>query len=184
MPERVEREAADTGALPATEPHPAPIFDTGPFPEPLPASSGSVWSRPAPGAEPPAPAAPSAGDEPRPAGAGPVAVPAQHRFLKRWQLLVALLAVWIPAAAIGLGLFSWWYTLAEKTPAVFVVFVYVTGCAAAGLLLATVRGRPLVSAFAIAALSAVFASAMAAAPLYGHYYCQVKSPCLAGILPY
>ena len=25
----------DTGALPVTEPHPAPIFDTGPHPEPI-----------------------------------------------------------------------------------------------------------------------------------------------------
>ena len=37
MPDRL-----DTGALPVTEPHPSPIFDTGPHPDPLAALGGLV----------------------------------------------------------------------------------------------------------------------------------------------
>lgn len=40
------------------------------------------------------------------------------------------------------------------------------------------------SAVAIALISAVFAAAVAAAPLYGHYYCQHVERCAAGVLPY
>lgn len=108
----------------------------------------------------------------------------QYQFLKWWQLALVLLAVWIPAAGIGLGLFSWWYALADKTPAVFVVLVYAVVCMVAGLIVAMVGEKPLVSAVAIALMSAVFASAVAAAPLYGHYYCQHVSRCVAGVLPY
>lgn len=178
---------ADTGAMPETEPHPAPIFDTGPHPRPLPGSSASVWSRPAAGAE--AFGAGQLGADTPTGGAEPQVVPAavspagQYHFLKRWKLALVFIAVWIPAAGAGLGLFAWWYALPDKTPAVFVVFGYVVVCTVAGLMLATVPDRPLASAFALAVLSAVFVSALAAAPLYGHYYCQVRGPCAAGILP-
>lgn len=167
----------DTAALPETEPHPAPIFDTGPHPHPLPGPLAAVEPSAATDTEP-------AGGQPRPVPAAPIVVPAQYHFLKWWQLVLALIAVWIPAAGVGLGLFTWWHSLVDKTPAVFVVFSYVAACTVAGLMLAMVRDRPLVTAFAIAVMSAVFASALATAPLYGYYYCQVKSPCLAGIIPY
>lgn len=155
-------------SAPETEPHYAPIFDTGPHPAPLPGSPVLVAEQP-----PQAPAA-----------SPPVVVPAQYHLLKWWKLVLALVAVWVPAAGVGLGLFSWWYSLVDKTPAVFVVLVYAVLCTVVGLMLAMVPGKPLVSAFAIAVMTAVFASAVAAAPLYGHYYCQVKAPCLAGIIPY
>ena len=50
-------------------------------------------------------------------------------------------------------------------------------------MLAMMQDRPLVSALAIAVMSAVFAS-VAAAPLYGYYYCQRTPHCLIGIIPY
>jgi hypothetical protein len=62
-------------------------------------------------------------------------------------------------------------------------------CTVGGLMLAMVQDRPLVSALAIAVMSAVFASVAAAAPLYGYYYyyyyyCQRMPHCLIGIIPY
>ncbi|MFL0178422.1 MULTISPECIES: hypothetical protein [unclassified Mycobacterium] len=180
-------ETTDTGSLPMTEPHMAPIFDTGPHPVPLPGPAEAL-DEPVTGDEP------IAWPEPEGAAAAPASTPVkppkpvvltgQYQFLKWWQLALVLLAVWIPAAGIGLGLFSWWYSLADKTPAVFVVLVYAVVCMVAGLIVAMVGEKPLVSAVAIALMSAVFAAAVAAAPLYGHYYCQHVSRCVAGIIPY
>ncbi len=186
--------------LPETEPHAAPIFDTGPHPQPLPSLPATAWSLsgldPGPAepgssvavADPDGVDKPAAAEQSPPTGRMPapasVLVPGQYHFLKWWKLLLVLAAVWIPAAGVGLALFSWWYTLFDKTPAVFVVLVYLVVCTVAALMMAMVPGKPLVSAFAIAMMSAVFVSALAAAPLYGHYYCQVKGPCVAGIIPY
>ena len=39
-----------------------------------------------------------------------------------------ILGVWIAAAVFGLGLFYWWYHTVDKTPAVFIVLVYVVAC--------------------------------------------------------
>jgi hypothetical protein len=158
-------------SLPETEPHPAPIFDTGPHPQPLESSSTNS----APAGDP---------EHASPAPAQSVVVPGHYHFLPWWKLVLVMAAVWVPAAAIGLGLFSWWYSLADKTPAVFVLLVYIVACTVGALMLAMVQNKPLVAALAIAVMTAVFASTVAAAPLYGHYYCQVKSPCLAGIIPY
>ncbi|MGH3562096.1 MAG: hypothetical protein ACRDTN_09965 [Mycobacterium sp.] len=193
-------------ALPETEPYPAPIFDTGPHSEPLAGFSATAWSLSAADAErtdsgssvavaePGNPDTPSSGADSLPSQplskplvvpAASVVVPGQYHFLKWWKLVLVLVAVWIPAAGVGLGLFYWWYQSFDKTPAVFVVLIYVVVCTVAGLMMAMVQDNPLVSALAIAVMSAVFASAVAAAPLYGHYYCQqVKSPCVAGIVPY
>lgn len=159
-------------AAPETEPDLAPIFDTGPHPAPLP---GRFESNPD---------VTPVSTQPRSVPAASVVVSGQDHFLKWWQLVLVLGAVWIPAAAVGLGLFAWWYSLVDKTPAVFVVGVYVAVCIVAALILAIVGDKPLVSALAIALLSAVFASAVAAAPLYGHYFCKVQSHCLLSIIPY
>lgn len=173
---------------PETGPDAAPIFDTGPHPQPLPTawSADPGWpaatadSGPIPPPAPP-PAQPTA--QPTVVPATAAGDPGRHD-LRRWKLALALLAVWLPAAGVGLALFSWWHSLIDKTPAVYLTLVYVVGCAVVALLLAMVADRPLVSAFAVAVMSAVFASAVAAAPLYGHYYCQVQGPCVAGIIPY
>ncbi|HEX7322046.1 MAG TPA: hypothetical protein VF299_03790 [Mycobacterium sp.] len=129
---------------------------------------------------------PAVGDQ-RPETTAPVISPSQDRFLKWWRLILLLVAVWIPAAGIGLSLFYWWHSLFDKTPAVFAVFVYVVVCTVAAMLLAMAQGardNPLFAGLAIALMSAVPASVVAAAVLYGHYYCQQVSPCVAGILPY
>lgn len=167
----LDRDRTDTGALAQTEPHSAPIFDTGPHPQPLPpleVKRAVAVIDPDPRAVPPA----------------SLSVQSRYRFLKWWKLAAVLVAVWIPAAGVGVAMFSWWFSLADKTPAVLAVLVYVVVCTVCGLILAMAGERPLFSALAIAVLSAVFASAVAAAPLYGHRYCQVKSPCIAGIIPY
>ena len=68
---------------------------------------------------------------------------------------------------------------------VFVVLVFVVVSAVAGLILAMVPGRPLVSALAIALVSAVFAAVVGAAPVYGKFYCEhSQRHCLVGVLPY
>ncbi|WP_293054347.1 hypothetical protein [Mycobacterium sp.] len=127
------------------------------------------------GAEPVAPPAP------------PLAVPSRYHYLKWWQLVLTLIAVWLPAAAIGPGLFYWWThdMSPHKTPVVFVTFVYAVVCVVAGLTLAMVPDRPLLSALAIAMMSALFASVAAAAPFYGSFYCaHTTAPCLLGVVPH
>ena len=193
--------------MPKTEAY-TPIFDTGAQPraepeliEPKPPARRRWWRRrsdasaiqtvdepassPAPVAEtPPAEAPPS---EPLHAPAPPVAVPGRYHYVKWWQFILMLLAVWVPAAAIGAGLFYWWShdNSKSKSVVVFVVLVYVVACTVAGLMLAMVPDRPLVSVLAIAMISAAFASVVAAAPLYGAFYCDhSQSRCLMGVIPY
>lgn len=189
----------DTGALPMTEPTAAPIFDTGPFPEALQSAAAEAAGETAfellpeptwqtgqwvggdavgvsPGAAGPA------------APARSVVVPGQYTAVKWWQLLGVLAAVWLPAGAIGAGLYYWWVTEIDKAPAIFVTLVYVVACTVGGLVLAMSSNKPLVAAAAIAVMTAVFASLAVAAPFYGRYYCQVIEQqggrCLAGIVPY
>ncbi|OBG74597.1 hypothetical protein [Mycobacterium sp. E3305] len=114
----------------------------------------------------------------------PVTVPGRYLYLKWWKLLLVTLGVWCLAAVLGLGLFYWWYHSADATPALFVVLVYVVACAVAGVLLAMVEGRPLVSALALAVMSGPFASLAAAAPLLGYYHCARVGHCLVGLIPY
>ena len=180
-------DTTDTGSLPMTEPHWPPSFETGPHPTPLPGPADEPTAEPD-GRREPEPDNPTT--EPLPTQAKPakppkpVVVTGQYQFLKWWQLTLVLVAVWIPAAGIGLGLFSWWFSLVDKTPAVFAVVVYATVCIVAGLIVAMVGEKPLVSAVAIALMSAVFAAAVAAAPLYGHYFCLHVDRCLGGLIPY
>jgi hypothetical protein len=198
----------DTQSMPKTEPY-TPTFDTGAHqkaepeliePEP-PARRRRWWHRRSDTsateladepASSPVPAAPTATSDALPSGAlhapaPPIAVPGRYHHVKWWQFVLALLAVWVPAAAIGAGLYYWWTHdhSVHKTAVVFVVLVYVVVCTVAGLMLAMVPDRPLVSALAIAMMSAVFASVVAAAPLYGAFYCDhSQRPCLMGIIPY
>jgi hypothetical protein len=110
-----------------------------------------------------------------------------YHYVKWWQFILVLLAVWIPAGGMGAGLFYWWShdNSRHKTVVVFVVLVYVVVSAVAGLILATVPDRPLVSALAIAMISAVFAAVIGAAPVYGKFYCEhSQRHCLMNVLPY
>jgi len=113
-----------------------------------------------------------------------VTVPGRYRYLKWWQLAPVLLGGWVVAAVLGLGLFYWWYHSVDKTPAVFMVLVYVVACTVGGVLLAMAEGKPLISALSLAVMSGPFASVAAAAPLYGFYYCARLGHCLVGIVPY
>lgn len=113
-----------------------------------------------------------------------VTVPGRYQYLKWWKLVLVLLGVWILVAEVGLWLFYWWYHSIDKTPALFTVLVYVVACAVGGVLLAMVQGRPLISALSLAVMSGPFASLIAAAPLYGYYYCVRTGHCLIGVIPY
>jgi hypothetical protein len=113
-----------------------------------------------------------------------VTVPGRYLYLKWWKLVLVILGVWIAVAEVGLSLFYWWYHSIDKTPAVFMVLVYVVACAVGGVMLAMVQGRPLISALSVAVMSGPFAAVAAAAPLYGYYYCARVGHCLVGIIPY
>src|SRR5262249_8413811 len=70
--------------------------------------------------------------------------------LKRWTFVAVVAAVWVVSAAIGLGLFYWWFNSINKTPAVFIVLVYLVMCVVAALIAAMAGGRPAMSALSIA----------------------------------
>jgi hypothetical protein len=101
--------------------------------------------------------------------AHPVVVPGSNQYLKRWTFVLVVLGVWIAAAAVGLGLYYWWYNSIDKTAAVFVVMVYIVVCTVGSLLIAMVQNKPMMAALAIALMSAPLASTGAAAALYGGY---------------
>lgn len=202
-----DNNGVDTASMPKTEPY-TPIFDTGALQraepeliEPKPPARRRWWRRwrsDTSAIQPvdelmssPAPAAEIGTDDALSgslhAPAPPITVPGRYFSLKWWQFILMLLAVWVPAAAIGAGLFYWWThdPSSHKTAVVFVVLVYVVVCMVTGLMLAMVPDRPLVSALAIAMISAVFASVVAAAPLYGAFYCDhSQRPCLMGVIPH
>jgi hypothetical protein len=176
----------DTESMPMTEPY-KPTFDTGVHPkaepeliEPEPpARRRRWWRRRSDPTLTEAPAEVPVTDD----------VPAVdlYHYVKWWQFILVLLAVWIPAGGIGAGLFYWWShdNSRHKTVVVFVVLVYGVVSAVAGLILATVPDRPLVSALAIAMISAVFAAVIGAAPVYGKFYCEhSQRHCLMNVLPY
>jgi hypothetical protein len=118
------------------------------------------------------------------AAAVPVNVPGRYQYVKVWKLLLVLVGVWLVATVIGLGLFYWWHHAIDKTGPDYTVLVYVVASAVAGVILAMAEGKPVVSALAMAVITGPFASVIAAAPLYGHYYCQRLGPCFGGVLPY
>ena len=116
-----------------------------------------------------------------------IAVPDGYHCVRWWQLVLVLLAVWVPAGVIGAGLFYWWSHDASKhkTTVVFVVLAYVVVSTVAGLILAVVPDRPVVSALALAMISVLFASVVGAAPVYGKFYCDHSHRhCAGGVLPY
>jgi len=192
-------ERVETELMPLTEPY-KPTFDTG-LPQraepeliepeaPTPRHrwwhrcSGEAAAEPASGV---IPTAYTETDAPPSEAIPATAVAGQYQYLKWWKFILMLLAVWFPAGAVGVGLFYWWSHDASKhkTAVVFVVLAYVVVCTVAGLILAMVADRPLVSALAIALLSTVFASVIAAAPVYGKFYCEhSQRHCVAGVLPY
>jgi hypothetical protein len=114
----------------------------------------------------------------------PEVVAGTYQYLKRWTFVLVVLGVWIIGAACGLGLYYWWFHSLDKTPPVFVVLLFVIVCTVSSLLTAMVRDKPLVSALAIALMSAPLAAVGAAAVLHGLYFCEHVSRCLVGLIPY
>ena len=174
---------ADKTSLPSTEPHHAPIFDTGPHPQVLRSltdepeaevSGPSIAFSELAGFDTDSFLHPVNGSS----HAEPVVVPpavtaateSTHQFVKRWQFVFIVAAVWVLAAAAGLGFYFWWYTSLNKTPAVFFVLIYLIVCSVASLLISMVQNRPSVTALAIALMSAPLASVATAALLHGAYY--------------
>jgi hypothetical protein len=147
-----ETQSRETLAGEPTVPY-VPTFDTGDF---------EAQPDPAPMTE----AAPS---EPTAPPAQPVIVAGTYHYLKRWTFVLVVAGSWIVAAAIGAGLYYWWYHTMNKTWPVFVVLLYLIVCTVGSLLIAMVQNKPLVSALAIAVMSAPLASTAAAAALYGAY---------------
>lgn len=175
----------DTG--PQSEPLHTPHSDSGPTSEAetrSPSAEPDELADPEPGHAPGATPDESPAAEELPAPAHSVTVPGRYFYLRWWKLLLVVAAVWVVAAVIGAGLFSWWYQSLNKTPVLFFVLVYVVVCTVGGLMLAMVPGKPLLTALAIAVLSAVFASLAAAAPLYGHSFCERAKHCIVGVIPY
>lgn len=154
-----------------------PVFDTGGFaavdsdpikplaaePEPDITGTSEAWSEPGAYVD-------DAHSEPLPPPANPLVVPSTYHYLKRWRFVLVVAGTWLAAAAVGLGLFYWWYHSVDKTWPVFAVLTYVVVCTVASLIAAMVPDKPLVSALSIALMSAPFASMAAAASLYGAYF--------------
>jgi hypothetical protein len=164
-----DQRESDTLADEPTAPY-LPTFDTDAFaaqpakPEPTVAPEPDA----PPTVDPPA-VIEEAPSEPIAVPAHPVVVPGSFQYLKRWTFVLVVAGVWLVAAAIGAGLYYWWYHSMDKTPSVFVVLVYLVVCSVGSLLVAMVQNKPLVSAVAIAMMSAPLASTAAAAALYGAY---------------
>jgi hypothetical protein len=188
----------DRASNPGTEPFVPDFEDTGTqgFVPDF-SDSEDAGSQPAPAAaEKPSEAAPEAtaaaeqdseedlGTESVGAQVQSVTVPGRYQYLKWWKLVLVILGVWIATAEVGLSLFYWWYHTMHKTPAAFMVLVYVVACAVGGVMLAMVQGRPVISALSIAVMSGPLGSVAAAAPLYGYYYCERVGHCLVGVVPY
>ncbi len=98
--------------------------------------------------------------------------------------MLTLVAVWIPAAAIGVGLYYWWFNSLDKTWPVFVVLIFVVVCTLGALLAAMVEGKPLAAAVSIALMAAPLAAVAGASVLHGSYFCDRVGHCLVGLIPY
>ncbi len=111
-------------------------------------------------------------------------LPGGHQYLKRWKFVLVVAGVWIVSAAIGVGLYYWWFDSLDKTAPVFVVLVFLVVSTVGSLLAAMVQNKPLVSALSIGLMSAPLAAVGGAAVLHGIYFCERASRCLVGLIPY
>jgi hypothetical protein len=173
------REPVDAGpdTQPSLEARPDPFEPLAAHPEPTAAHPEPTAARPQHaatavdtrrGPQPPLEAPPPPAQLPEQLPAQPVAVPGQYHYLKRWTFVQVLIGVWIPAALIGLLLYYWFHSI-DKTPAVFLLLVVIVVSTVGGQLMAMVDHKPLITAVAIAVMSAPFAATAAAAALHGAY---------------
>ncbi len=152
-------------ANPSTEPHVAPIFDTGPHPDPLQPAIG-------PDTDPfghPVTVDPGLGWPPA-APAAPVAVPGGYQFVRRWMFALILAGTSVLAGASGAGFYHWWYVALSKTLPVFGILLFLVACMLASLLVSMISDRPQLTALALALMAAPLAAMGAAAVLHGAYY--------------
>ncbi|MCV7206599.1 hypothetical protein B7435_15100 [Mycolicibacterium peregrinum] len=110
--------------------------------------------------------APSA---PLPAPAPSVVVEGSYLSVKWWTFVGVLAGVWFVSAAAGAGLYYYWYQSVDKTWPVFAALAYVVVTTVGALLASTAQRKPVVSALAIALMSAPVAAMAAAAVFYGAY---------------
>ena len=172
MPNSTEQ---DTLPGEPTQPY-APIF-TGEFPAlPDPVQPLAAERDPVHGTEAPT--------GPLPPVVQPEVVAGTYQYLKRWVFVLVVAGVWIVGAGCGLGLYYWWFGSLDKTLPVFTVLLFLIVSSVGGLLAAMVGDKPLVSALAIALMSAPLAALGAAAVLHGLYFCEWASRCLVGLIPY
>ncbi|MBX8688215.1 hypothetical protein GO011_12335 [Mycobacterium sp. 20091114027_K0903767] len=110
--------------------------------------------------------APSA---PLPTPAPSIVVEGSYLSVKWWTFVGVLAGVWFVSAAAGAGLYYYWYQVADKTWPVFAALTYVVVITVGALVAATAQRKPVVSALAIALMSAPLAAMAAAAVFYGAY---------------
>lgn len=157
MPENVDTSTADF----------APLFDTGEneiLDEELsPQTTSAEDMTPDETASNDAPSAPL------PAPAPPIVVEGTYLSMKWWTFVGVLAGVWFVSAAAGAGLYYYWYQSADKTWPVFVVLAYIVATTVGALVASTAQRKPVISALAIALMSAPLAAMAAAAVFYGAY---------------
>ncbi|MFN6544297.1 hypothetical protein [Mycolicibacterium nivoides] len=162
MPENVDTSTADF----------APLFDTGEndvLDEELSRQTTSAEGMTPDEMTPDETASDDAPSAPLPAPAPPIVVEGTYLSVKWWTFVGVLAGVWFVSAAAGAGLYYYWYQSADKTWPVFVVLVYIVVTTAGALVASTAQRKPLVSALAIALMSAPLAATAAAAVFYGAY---------------
>ncbi|OMC28550.1 hypothetical protein A5740_19640 [Mycobacterium sp. GA-1841] len=156
MPENLDTSTADF----------TPLFDTG---------ENEIVA-----VEDPSPVAVEEPDTPQPvlddAPSAPLAAPASsivvegsYLYVKWWTFVGVLAGVWFVSAAAGAGLYYYWFQSVDKTWPVFVVLAYVVVTTVGALLASTAQRKPVISALAIALMSAPLAAMAAAAVFYGAY---------------
>ncbi|MFV8166760.1 hypothetical protein ACNQVK_32420 [Mycobacterium sp. 134] len=157
MPENVDTSTADF----------APLFDTGEneiLDEELsPQTTSAEDMTPDETASDDAPSAPL------PAPVPPIVVEGTYLSMKWWTFVGVLAGVWFVSAAAGAGLYYYWYQSADKTWPVFVVLAYIVATTVGALVASTAQRKPVISALAIALMSAPLAAMAAAAVFYGAY---------------
>lgn len=145
----------------------APLFDTGE--NEIVADESSAATTPAQDMTPDQTETDDAPSAPLPAPAPSVVVEGSYLSVKWWTFVGVLAGVWFVSAAAGAGLYYYWYQSADKTWPVFAALAYVVTTTVGALLASTAQRKPVVSALAIALMSAPVAGMAAAAVFYGAY---------------
>ncbi|WP_166908923.1 hypothetical protein [Mycobacterium sp. DL440] len=145
----------------------APLFDTGE--NELVTDESSAGLTPAEDMTPDQAGSDDAPSAPLPAPAPSVVVEGSYLSVKWWTLVSLLAGVWFVSAAAGAGLYYYWYQSVDKTWPVFVALAYVVATTVGAVLASTAQRKPVVSALAIALMSAPLAAMAAAAVFYGAY---------------